>query len=40
MSFLKELERQIGSKVVKATKFERELYFDEKDRPKQICGNP
>jgi hypothetical protein len=39
MSFLKELEKQIGSKVVKATKFEKELYFEEKDRPKQICGN-
>jgi hypothetical protein len=25
--------------VVKATKFEKELYFEEKDRPKQICGN-
>jgi acetylglutamate kinase len=32
LGFLKELEKQVGSKVVKATKFEKELYFDEKDR--------
>lgn len=29
MGFLKELEAQIGAKVVKATKFEKELYFEE-----------
>lgn len=39
MSFLKALEAEIGSKVVKATKFEEKLYFDEKDAPKQLCGN-
>ena len=33
MSFLRELEKQIGSKVVKATKFEEALYFDDKDKP-------
>lgn len=36
MSFLKELEKQIGAKVVKATKFEEVLYFDEKDKPAMI----
>ena len=36
MGFLRELERQVGSKVVKATKFERELYFDEKDKPQLL----
>ena len=39
MGFLKALEAEIGSKVVKATKFEEKLYFDEKDAPKQLCGN-
>lgn len=39
MGFLRELERQVGSKVVKATKFERELYFDEKDKPAAITGS-
>ena len=38
MGFLRELERQVGSKVVKATKFEKELYFDEKDKPAAIAG--
>ena len=38
-AFLKALELEIGAKVVKATKFEKELYFDEKDAPKQLCGN-
>lgn len=36
MSFLRELEKQIGSKVVKATKFEEALYFDEKDKPQLL----
>ena len=39
MGFIKALEKEIGSKVVKATKFEEILYFDEKDAPKMICGN-
>ena len=39
MSFLKELEKQIGAKVVKATKFEEALYFDEKDKPAAIAGS-
>lgn len=39
MSFLKELEREIGAKVVKATKFEEQLYFDEKDKPKEISAS-
>ena len=39
MSFLKELEKQIGAKVVKATKFEETLYFDEKDKPAAIAGS-
>ena len=39
MSFLRELEKQIGSKVVKATKFEEALYFDEKDKPAAIAGS-
>ena len=39
MGFLKALEAEIGSKVVKATRFEEKLYFDEKDAPKQIGGN-
>ena len=38
MGFLKELEKQIGAKVVKATKFEETLYFDEKDKPAAIAG--
>lgn len=33
MGFLRALEKEIGSKVVKATKFEEVLYFDEKDKP-------
>ena len=39
MGFLKALEAEIGAKVVKATKFEETLYFDQKDKPKEICGN-
>ena len=39
MGFLKELEKQIGAKVVKATKFEETLYFDEKDKPAAIAGS-
>lgn len=39
MSFLKELEKQIGAKVVKATKFEETLYFDEKDKPAAIASS-
>lgn len=39
MGFLKELEKQIGAKVVKATKFEEILYFDEKDKPAAITGS-
>lgn len=35
MSFLKALEKEIGSKIVKATKFEKELYFD-KEEVKQL----
>lgn len=38
MGFLKALEAEIGSKVVKATKFEEVLYFDEKDKPAAIAG--
>ena len=38
MGFLKALEKEIGSKVVKATKFEEVLYFDEKDKPAAIAG--
>ena len=39
MGFLKALEKEIGSKVVKATKFEEVLYFDEKDKPAAIAGS-
>ena len=39
MSILKELEKQIGAKVVKATKFEEALYFDEKYKPAAIAGS-
>ena len=39
MGFLKALEKEIGAKVVKATKFEEVLYFEEKDKPKQLGGN-
>lgn len=35
MGFLKALESVIGSKIVKATKFEKELYFD-KEEVKQL----
>lgn len=38
MSFLKALEKEIGAKVVKATKFEEVLYFDEKDKPAAIAS--
>lgn len=38
MSFLKALEKEIGAKVVKATKFEEILYFDEKDKPAAIAS--
>lgn len=38
-AFLKELESQIGAKVVKATKFEETLTFDEKDKPAAIAGS-
>ena len=31
MGFLKKLENEIGAKVVRATKFEKELYFDKED---------
>lgn len=31
MSFLKKLEKEIGAKIVRATKFEKELYFDKTD---------
>ena len=34
--FMKALEKAIGAKVVKATKFERALYFDEKDNPAML----
>jgi hypothetical protein len=37
-SFIKALEKEIGSKVVKATKFEEILYFDEKDKPAAIAA--
>lgn len=36
MGFLRALEKEIGSKVVKATKFEEVLYFDEKDKPQLL----
>ena len=38
MGFLKELEKEIGAKVVKATKFEEQFYFDEKDKPAAIAA--
>jgi hypothetical protein len=38
MGFLKALEKEIGAKVVKATKFEETLYFEEKDKPAEITG--
>ena len=38
MGFLSELEKEIGSKVVKATKFEEVLYFDEKDKPAELVN--
>lgn len=31
MGFLKKLEKEIGAKIVRATKFEKELYFDKTD---------
>ena len=31
MGFLKKLEKEIGAKIVRATKFEKELYFDKED---------
>lgn len=37
VGFLKALEKEIGTKVVKATKFEDIIYFDEKDKPKELC---
>ena len=36
-NFLKQLEAAIGSKVVKATKFEKEIYFD-KDAATALLG--
>lgn len=39
MGFLSALEREIGSKVVKATKFEETVYFDEKDATYLLGGN-
>lgn len=36
MGFLKELEKQLGAKVVKATKFEKEFYFDEEDKARLL----
>ena len=38
MGFLKALEKEVGAKVVKATKFEETLYFDEKDAPQQLTS--
>lgn len=38
-AFLRELEKEIGAKIVKATKFEEQLYFDEKDKPKEISAS-
>lgn len=39
MGFLRALEKEIGAKVVKATKFEETLYFDEKDKPAAIASS-
>ena len=36
MGFLKALESEIGTKVVKATKFEEMLFFDETDKPTNL----
>lgn len=36
VGFLKELEKEIGEKIVKATKFENVIYFDERDKPKEL----
>jgi hypothetical protein len=38
MGVIKALEKEIGAKVVKATKFEEVLYFDEKDAPAEIAA--
>lgn len=38
MGFLKALEKEIGAKVVKATKFEEMVFFDTKDQPAAIAG--
>ena len=38
MSFMRALEKEIGAKVVKATKFEETYYFDSADMPKELCG--
>lgn len=37
-AFLKALEEEIGSKVVKATKFEKNIYFEQKNKPAEITG--
>ena len=39
MGFLKALEKEIGAKVVKATKFEEMVFFDTKDQPAAITGS-
>lgn len=38
MGFLRALEKEIGAKVVKATKFEEMVFFDTKDQPAAIAG--
>ena len=37
--FIQALEKAIGAKVAKATKFEPALFFDEKDKPAAIAGS-
>ena len=37
-AFLRALEKEIGAKVVKATKFEEMVFFDTKDQPAAIAG--
>ena len=39
MSFMKALEKEIGAKVVKATKFEETYFFDSVDTQQSLCGN-
>lgn len=38
-SFMKALEAAIGTKVVRATKFEKQICFDYVETPQSLCGN-